>query len=48
MGKYLRFHVKGGFCLIMVQFLMLQNDTTDAIFNFLTTLPSWETFITDL
>ena len=45
-SKYLRFDVKGGFVLFMTKFLVPQNHTADAIFNFLTTLPKGETLAT--
>ena len=45
--KYLRFHLIVRVFLFTAQFLVLQNHTADAIFNFLTTLPKREAFIVD-
>lgn len=43
-GKYLRFHAKGRSLFFIARLLVLQNHTADAIFNFLTAMPSVETF----
>jgi len=43
LNKYLWFHVIERFLLLIICFLMLQDHTVDAVFNFLTTVPSEKT-----